>query len=38
MESKQPWLEVLLPQGQHREILLAQDRMSIGREGYSSNL
>ncbi|MBV9689270.1 MAG: winged helix-turn-helix domain-containing protein [Ktedonobacteraceae bacterium] len=38
MESKQPWLEVLSPEGQRREIPLTQDRMSIGREGYQSDL
>lgn len=38
MESKQPWLEVLSPQGQRREIPLTQDRMSIGREGYACDL
>ncbi len=37
-ESNQPWLEVLSPQGKRREIPLTQDRMSIGREGYLSDL
>ncbi|SRR5579885_2080879 len=38
MESRQPWLEVLSPQGQRQEIPLTQDRISIGREGYQNDL
>lgn len=38
MEPKLPWLEVLSPQAQRREIPLTQNRISIGREGYPSDL
>ncbi len=38
MESKQPWLGVLSPEGQRREIPLTENRISIGREGHECDI